>query len=189
MSKQGAKKKPATSTAKKASAKKPATKKTTPSAKKVTTSNSGNNTMIWLVVGTIIACIALSMIFSNTNNNAEFENSFNLITVTDLERLYNANETSIVYIGTPQCPHCAIFEPDLDNVANDFNLVINYLNTDYLDDVDRDKLNGLDPFFTTGWGVPLVIIVGNGELAEEKINGRVDEASIVDYFKAVNKIN
>jgi len=133
----------------------------------------------WLVAITAIAII----LFVTISNPKTYE--FKNINTTDFVNLYNSSERSIIYIGTPTCSYCQKFEPVLKDIADEYDLDINYYNlANVSDDKEMAKFSAIDSYFTEEeWGTPLVVITDNQKLDTKKLNGYHEKSETVDYFK------
>lgn len=95
---------------------------------------------------------------------------------------YNGEEKKIVLLARPTCSYCQIAEPIIKKVAKDYDLAIDYLNTDNFKDDDTQKLINSDEFFKEGYGTPILLVVGEGKIID-KVDGLTDSAHYVDFFK------
>ena len=98
---------------------------------------------------------------------------------------YAGSEAKIVLIGYPECPFCQVAEPILQNLAYEYDLEINYLNTDNFTDEDEQKLLASDEYFkeNEGFGTPLLLIVKDNKIVN-KIDGLTDRGHYKQFFKA-----
>ncbi len=94
---------------------------------------------------------------------------------------YNGPATLIVFVGRPTCPYCEITQPIIRKIAKDYNLVIKYLNTDNLSDDDKAKFVQHNEMFSEGYGTPLILIIGNGEI-KTSFEGLTDTEHFLQFF-------
>lgn len=95
---------------------------------------------------------------------------------------YNGEEKSLVLLARPTCHYCQIAEPIIQNIAYEYDLDINYLNTDEFQEGDREKLIESDEFFSNGFGTPVLFVLGNGKIID-KVDGLTDYAHYVKFLK------
>ena len=141
--------------------------------------------MMWIVAITVVICVALS-IFISGGDNTKYE--FNNIDVAKFVELYKGEEKSIVYIGRPTCSYCVEFYPILGRVADENELLVNYLDLDTQTEAQMKALLESDEYFKTNWGTPLTIVVSNSKIEDAKINGKVDKKTTEDFFKQMGFI-
>lgn len=112
----------------------------------------------------------------------EEKKEFNNINVDTYLEYYNGEEEKLVLIASPTCQYCQIAEPIIQNIAYNYNIDINYLNTNEISKEDGEKLMSSDEFFSEGFGTPLLLIVSNGQI-KDKVDGLTDKAHYVEFFK------
>lgn len=100
---------------------------------------------------------------------------------------YNGNENKLVLIARPTCGYCQIAEPIIRKIIKDYDVEINYLNTDDLSGDDTVKFTSSDAEFSNGFGTPMLLVVGNGKIVD-KVDGLTDTAHYVDFIKRNNFI-
>ena len=105
----------------------------------------------------------------------------NKISVDDYIELYNAEEKSIVLLSRPTCHYCQIATPIIENIIYEKNVKINYINTDDLSDEDNSKLLSSDEYLKSGYGTPLILVVGNSKIID-KIEGLTTKSNYMEFF-------
>lgn len=100
---------------------------------------------------------------------------------------YNGPATLIVFVGRPTCPYCEITKPIISKIAKDYDLVIKYLNTDNFTDDDKAKFVQHNEMFNEGYGTPLILIIGNGEI-KTSIEGLTDTEHFLQFFRSAGMI-
>ena len=129
-----------------------------------------------------------NVIMENANKESEeFKNSneqkeFTEIDVDTYLEYYSGEEDKIVLIGRPTCHYCQIAEPIISKLAYEYNLEINYLNTDNFSDEDGKRLLESNELFGDGFGTPLLLIVSNNEIKDNQ-DGMTDYANYKKLFK------
>lgn len=102
--------------------------------------------------------------------------TFKEVSFSEYLELYNGTTDSIVLIARPTCYYCQIAEPIIQNVAYKYDLTINYLNTDNLNEEDQASLIKSDDYFES-FGTPVIVIVSDG-----KIKNKLEGLTISDYY-------
>lgn len=118
----------------------------------------------------------------------EEQKEFIEINIDEYLNKYNGEEKTLVLIGRPTCHYCQIAEPILHNIAYNYDITINYLNTDNFQNDDGRKLVESDQFFSEGFGTPLLLVVSNGNI-NDKINGLTDTKHYKEFLKENGYIN
>ena len=106
----------------------------------------------------------------------------NEISIDEYLDLYNGNQNSIVLLSRPTCSYCKIATPILENIIYKYNVKINYLNIDNLDDDGVAKLVSSDEYFSQGYGTPLLLVVGKEKISD-KIEGLSTKSDYISFFK------
>lgn len=127
-----------------------------------------------------------TIIANATNEASSIKESemkeFTEINIDEYLNKYNGEEKSIVFIGRPTCHYCQIADPILHNIAYNYDININYLNTDNFQDGDSQKLVESDEFFSEGFGTPLLLVVSNGQI-NSKVDGLTDMNHYIEFLK------
>lgn len=107
---------------------------------------------------------------------------FTQINLDTYFEMYKNEANDIVLIARPTCGYCQIAEPIIQNVAYEYSLKINYLNTDNFENTEEQTLQNSDEHFSSGLGTPTLVIVGGGKIIDA-VDGLVDKAHYIDFFK------
>ena len=91
------------------------------------------------------------------------------------------SEAKIILLARPTCHYCQIAEPIIENVAYEYNLEINYLNTDNFTDETQSLFVQSDEAFQKGFGTPYLFIVKDGNIVDA-VDGLTDRAHYVLFF-------
>ena len=109
------------------------------------------------------------------------------ISMDEYLTLYSGAENSIVFVARPTCPYCEITEPIIRKIAKDYNIKINYLNTDEFSEDDRANFVRHNEMFSEGYGTPMILVVSNNQIVTY-FEGLTDTAHFIEFFKANNII-
>ena len=110
------------------------------------------------------------------------------IDIDDYLDLKEGDKTSIIYIARPTCHYCQQMEPIVRNIVYEYDVEVNYLNTDELDDDGQAKLIKSDDYFSEGYGTPLLLVVKDDEIVDIQ-EGLSDKDTTVNFFKDNGFIN
>lgn len=103
------------------------------------------------------------------------------ISIQDYLDLYKADTYSVVLISRPTCQYCKIATPILENIIYESKVEINYLNSDNFSEEDNKTLISSDDYFESGYGTPLLLIVGKNEI-KDQVAGLVDKETYESFF-------
>ena len=107
---------------------------------------------------------------------------FDSININDYLDMKASSDNSIVLVARPTCHYCQIAEPILHKIAKEYDLDINYLNTDDFSQDDQTTFVKSDEAFSEGYGTPMLLIVGSDKIVD-KINGLTDHDHYVELLK------
>ncbi len=100
----------------------------------------------------------------------------------EYHQLLDQKETFILEIMRTDCPNCQEFSPKLEQVAEQYKIEIQYINTDHLKEEIKNQL-----YKETGIsGTPTVIFYRDGmeNTIQSRINGNVSIEKIISKMKA-----
>ena len=172
--------------------------------KKITLSTSTIYTIVGLVVLAIVIILSICInpssgkylkndVGTTTNNGGsptsgsgeipeEERKELTSITIDQYLEKLKGEEASVIYIGRPTCSHCVAQKPIMENIVFEYDVTINYLNTDDLDDDGINKLVSSNEYFSEGFGTPLTLIVKNNEIVDKAV-GETSKTDMVNMFK------
>ena len=123
----------------------------------------------------------------NASNDQSTQKELPEISVTQYMEYYTGSEDKLVLVARPTCHYCQIAEPIIRKIAYDYNLEINYLNTDNFSDEDAQTFMSSNENFSEGFGTPILLSVSNSQI-KDKVDGLTDTAHYIDFFKRNNYI-
>lgn len=111
------------------------------------------------------------------------------ISMDEYRELLNGEEVSLIYIASPTCPHCINQKPIMNRLVNEYDVVVNYLNTNNLSMDEADELYELygdvqvERYGEKNSGVltPTIILVQNGKLVDMNL-GEIDLDDLVAFL-------
>lgn len=111
----------------------------------------------------------------------------NSISIDKYLEMLKGDETKVIYIGRPTCGHCVKQKPIMENIQFEYDVEINYLNTDELNDDGINQLISSNEYFKDGFGTPLTLIVKDNEILDKAV-GETSKADMVELFKKYSLI-
>ena len=174
--------------------------------KKISISTNTIYTIIGLAVLAIV--LVLTIFIKPTDSNDDSNNSepttvtsspadenipedkrkeLNSIDIDQYLDMLKGEETKVIYIGRPTCGHCVKQKPVMENIKYEYDVEINYLNTDELNEDGINKLISSNEYFSEGFGTPLTLIVKDNKILDKAV-GETSKKDMVELFKKYSLI-
>ena len=119
------------------------------------------------------------------------EVGFTEITYSEYEEKMNAKEPFLVVIVRDGCGYCEMYEPIVEEVANEYRLPIYYINMTNLNNDEYTALGTSNSYFKKNqgkWGTPTTLFMyGNSVI--DSIPGYVDKDEFVKFVKENFKVD
>lgn len=160
--------------------------------------------IVAVVAVLILACVVGGKDSGGSTENLELSNDANTIlanaqqeseAVKDSEKkefvsidvnkyleYYAGSEAKIIYLARPTCSYCQIATPIIQGIMFEYNIEVNYLNTDEFTDEGQTAFVKSDEFFSQGYGTPVLFIVKDNAIVD-KVDGMTDKAHYIQFFK------
>jgi len=106
------------------------------------------------------------------------------ITFEEYNTKINNEEDFVLYIGSTNCGHCSSFKPKLEEVINENNVDVYYLDISKITDQEYSKLK--NKVFLTG--TPTTTYFVKGKYGADKIVGDKDKNEIVSFLEKIGYI-
>lgn len=135
-----------------------------------------NKKIIFIVV--IFVLLTTIITFTLIQENTNLVNlSYNEI----IEKIEN-KEDFVLCVSASKCVHCQDYKPKLKKVANDYDIIIYYTNTDSFTD---EQYETFKKNFSFDGGTPTTIFFKNGEetTTANRIEGNVKIERIINKLK------
>ena len=107
---------------------------------------------------------------------------FKQIDVAKYLEYYEGSEPQIILLARPTCTYCQIATPIIQNVMFEYDIEVNYLNTDNFTDETQTQFVKSDEFFSSGYGTPVLFVVKDSAIIS-KVDGMTDRAHYIEFFK------
>jgi len=119
------------------------------------------------------------------NGNSEEDRGLFYVGNTEMYEILNdtTGEGFFVYVGRPGCPHCAAFEPVLEETLEYLDRELRYYQTDLAalgdDDSEMTMAEIIGELDVTG--VPRVLYIENGEVIDA-LSGNQPKENVLTFF-------
>ena len=111
------------------------------------------------------------------------EAGFNEITYSEYEEKIDSKEPFLVVIVKDGCGYCEMYEPILEEVANEYKLPINYINLAHLSEEEYNNLSSSNSYLKKNqWGTPTTLFMVGDEV-ENSIGGYVEKDELVSFVE------
>lgn len=110
----------------------------------------------------------------------EIVKNFQELTAEEVEERLANGEKTILYIGKPVCPFCQKFVPKLNNVREENNLTIHYLNS--LETQTNPAIQALRDKMEVPMVPQVVTIDGTNEFTNLNIDSSASEEKLADLL-------
>jgi len=145
-----------------------------------------------ILIGAVLLIVVVG-IFSSKGTQALEEVDYPLtltgetglrqITYNEYETLVEDNAAFLVVIERASCGYCQMYMPILEEVANEENIPILYIDTDTLSSEDLNSLSTKNQYLKrNNWGTPTTLLMlGNRVL--DSIGGYVEKETVLEFIK------
>ena len=106
------------------------------------------------------------MLQENKLISEDAELLLNYIDYDEYEKLLNGSEKSAVVIGQTKCGYCVQAKLILNDIAEENDVTINYLNYTDLSQEDYTSLIDSLDYFSGSWGTPVMFILQDGKMID-----------------------
>lgn len=146
---------------------------------------------IILIALVVVLLIVAAIVTGNKDSKVDIElpvalegdAGFNEITYSNYLEKIDSNEPFLVVIVKDGCGYCEMYEPILKEVADEYNLPINYINLTNLSEGDYNDLAQSNAYLKKNqWGTPTTLFM-LGDSVIDSIGGYVDKDKFVDFVK------
>ncbi len=84
----------------------------------------------------------------------------------EYEKLLKSDDKSIIVVGQSTCGYCVQAKVILNEIAEENDVTINYLNVSYLTEEEGEKFTNSLDYFAGNWGTPVMMITKDGEMVD-----------------------
>lgn len=150
--------------------------------------------ILLVVVLLVVACIVTSTKKESKVNielpvAVEGEAGTKTISYTEYEELMNSNKPFLMVIIQDGCGYCEMYEPVVEEVANELGIPVNYLNLTNLSSEESSKLSKSNSYLKKNqWGTPTTLFMV-GDKVIDSIGQYVEKDDFVSFVKENIKVD
>ena len=150
--------------------------------------------ILLVVVLLVVACIVTSTKKESKVDielpvAVEGEAGTKTISYTEYEELMNSNKPFLMVIIQDGCGYCEMYEPVVEEVANELGIPVNYLNLTNLSSEESTKLSKSNSYLKKSqWGTPTTLFMV-GDKVIDSIGQYVDKDTFVSFVKENIKVD
>ena len=150
--------------------------------------------ILLVVVLLVVACIVTgtkkeSKVDIELPVAVEGEAGTKTISYTEYEELMNSNKPFLMIIIQDGCGYCQMYEPVVEEVANELGIPVNYLNLTNLSSEESSKLSKSNSYLKKNqWGTPTTLFMV-GDKVIDSIGQYVDKDAFVSFVKENIKVD
>ena len=150
--------------------------------------------ILLVVVLLVVACIVTSTKKESKVDielpvAVEGEAGTKTISYTEYEELMNSNKPFLMVIIQDGCGYCEMYEPVVEEVANELGIPVNYLNLTNLSSEEGTKLSESNSYLKKNqWGTPTTLFMV-GDKVIDSIGQYVDKDTFVSFVKENIKVD
>ena len=105
------------------------------------------------------------------------------ISYTEYEELMNSNKPFLMVIIQDGCGYCEMYEPVVEEVANELGIPVNYLNLTNLSSEESNKLSKSNSYLKKNqWGTPTTLFMV-GDKVIDSIDQYVEKDDFLDFVE------
>ena len=90
----------------------------------------------------------------------------NYIDYEEYDKLLKSDEKNIIVVGQSTCGYCVQAKLILNEIAEEKDVTINYLNISYMTEEEGEKFESSLEYFEGSWGTPVMMIVQDGKMID-----------------------
>lgn len=90
----------------------------------------------------------------------------NYIDYEEYDKLLKSDEKNIIVVGQSTCGYCVQAKLILNEIAEEKDVTINYLNISYMTEEEGEKFESSLEYFEKSWGTPVMMIVQDGKMID-----------------------
>lgn len=106
------------------------------------------------------------------------------ISYKEYKEIKKQDELSIIYIARPGCSFCQQQQPIVKQIMQEYDITVNYLNTDDMTQDEADELINSYDVFEGGknFGTPTILLVQKNKIIDSVI-GYTEKTSLLSFFE------
>ena len=125
---------------------------------------------------------------SDTVTESKSTSTLPKVSCSEYQEKVAENKDNLILIARPTCSFCQQFVPILEEIVNEYNIELNYFDTDTLNEEESANFNkSADLFSSQQFGTPTLIITNNQKIVKYHI-GYMEKEETVNWLKDVGII-
>jgi len=144
-----------------------------------------------ILIGVVLLIVVLAIFSSKGNVELEDvdypltlagESGLHQITYDEYETMVDNEDAFIVVIERAGCGYCVQYMPIVEDVANENNIAIHYIDTDTLTTEEYNLLSTTNSYLKrNSWGTPTTLFM-LGDRVLDAIGGYVDKDTVLSFL-------
>lgn len=110
------------------------------------------------------------------------------IDVDDYYVMRDSDNLYVIHLGSPNCTWSKKLEPYLEEITEEYGIVVYYLNVDNFTKEEEETFNNSHELLKEGYGTPTLIVVGNGDIIEKREGYTESKEAYIEFFREFNFI-
>ena len=145
--------------------------------------------VVLLIVAGIVTSVKKEKVDIELPAVVEGEAGTRTITYSEYEELMASNKPFLAVVINDGCHYCEMYEPIVEEVANEYGIPVNYINLAKLSSDEYNSLSNSNSYLRTKkWGTPTTLfMVGNKVI--DSIGQYVDKDTFVSFIKENIKVD
>ena len=165
---------------------------------KKTNNKKYKNNIMYILIAVVVLLVVACIVTSTKKESkvdielpvaVEGEAGTKTISYTEYEELMNSNKPFLMVIIQDGCGYCEMYEPVVEEVANELGIPVNYLNLTNLSSEESNKLSKSNSYLKKNqWGTPTTLFMV-GDKVIDSIGQYVDKDTFVSFIKENIKVD
>ena len=120
---------------------------------------------------------------SETPKESQSESTLPKVSCSQYHEKIAEKQDNLILIARPTCSFCQQFVPVLEEIVNEYGIVVNYFDTDTLNEDESKAFNqSADLFGSKDFGTPTLIITNDQKIVKYHI-GYMEKDDTVNWLK------
>ena len=145
--------------------------------------------VVLLIVAGIVTSVKKEKVDIELPAVVEGEAGTRTITYSEYEELMASNKPFLAVVIHDGCHYCEMYEPIVEEVANEYGIPVNYINLAKLSSDEYNSLSNSNSYLRTKkWGTPTTLFMV-GDKVIDSIGQYVDKDTFVSFIKENIKVD
>ena len=145
--------------------------------------------VVLLIVAGIVTSVKKENVDIELPTVVEGEAGTRTITYSEYEELMASKKPFLAIVINDGCHYCEMYEPIVEEVANEYGIPVNYINLAKLSSDEYNSLSNSNSYLRTkNWGTPTTLFMV-GDKVIDSIGQYVDKDTFVSFIKENIKVD